>query len=240
MDRSTLEELPVPSTTRTWPPIGYWTRVALAVAAVVVGLWIVGMLLDTILIVVASFALATGLQPAVKWLERRGIKRTLALAAILLAGLLITGGLIGLLLPVVVAQVDDVIAQVPGYIETLQAGDGLLARLVSMLGLDRIGESVSGDPEMAIGALKTVRDAGLQIPRDISIVGFDDHEMAAFMDLTTVAQPAMQQGETAATLLLEQMRSDACDLPPTQIVLPTKMVVRATTGPYRSIRTRAG
>lgn len=153
MERPALEEPPVTSTARPWPSIGYWTRAALAVAAVVVGLWMVGMLLDTILIVVASFALATGLQPAVKWLERRGIKRALALGAILLGGLLITGGLVGLLLPLVVAQVDDVIAQVPGYIKTLQTGDGLLARLVSMLELDRIGDSVSGDPEMAIGAL---------------------------------------------------------------------------------------
>jgi DNA-binding LacI/PurR family transcriptional regulator len=94
--------------------------------------------------------------------------------------------------------------------------------------------------EMAIGALKTVRDAGLEVPRDMSIVGFDDHEMAAFMDLTTVAQPAMQQGEAAATLLLEQIRSDVNMLPVTQVVLPTKMIVRATTGPHRGIRTRAG
>jgi DNA-binding LacI/PurR family transcriptional regulator len=50
----------------------------------------------------------------------------------------------------------------------------------------------------------------------------------------------MQQGEAAATLLLEQIRSDVNMLPVTQVVLPTKMIVRATTGPHRGIRTRAG
>lgn len=153
MDRVTLEESPTVPTDRSWPSIGYWARAAAAVAAVVIALWLLGMLLDTLLIVVASFALATGLQPAVKWLEQWGMSRAVALAAILLGGLVVSGGLIVILLPVVVAQVDDVIAQLPGYVETLQAGDGLAARLVSMLGLDRIGDRATGDPEVAIGAL---------------------------------------------------------------------------------------
>ncbi len=153
MARSVLDEPTTIPAGRSWPPIRYWAKVATAVAAVVVGLWLLGMLLDTVLIVVASFALATGLQPAVKWLEKHGLSRSLALGAILVAGLLIAGGLIGVLLPVVIAQVDDVIAQIPGYLESLEQGEGLGARLVSMLSLDQLNEGISGDPQMALGAL---------------------------------------------------------------------------------------
>jgi LacI family repressor for deo operon, udp, cdd, tsx, nupC, and nupG len=122
---------------------------------------------------------------------------------------------------------------------TLAGGAEAMAQLLTV---DRPPTAVFAESdEMAIGALKTVRDAGLQVPGDISIVGFDDHDMAAYTDLTTVAQPAMQQGETAAGLLLEVIGGNgASGEPVTNVVLPTKMVVRATTGPDRSVRTRAG
>lgn len=129
---------------------------------------------------------------------------------------------------------------VPGNF-ALQGGAEAMAQLLTV-GNPPTAVFAESD-EMAIGALKTVRDAGLEVPGDISIVGFDDHDMAAYMDLTTVAQPAMQQGETAATLLLDQIRqiragADAGKA--TRVVLPTKMIVRATTGPYRSLHTQAG
>jgi DNA-binding LacI/PurR family transcriptional regulator len=117
--------------------------------------------------------------------------------------------------------------------------------MAQLLSVDRPPTAVfSESDEMAIGALKTVRDAGLRVPGDMSIVGFDNHEMAAYMDLTTIAQPAMQQGETAATLLLDLMRDDAhtdgVDAEVTSVVMPTRLVVRSTTGPDHSISSRAG
>ncbi|MBW3603911.1 MAG: LacI family transcriptional regulator [Actinobacteria bacterium] len=125
---------------------------------------------------------------------------------------------------------------VPGNF-ALQGGAEAMAQLLTV---DRPPSAVFAESdEMAIGALKTVRDAGLHVPGDISVVGFDDHDMAAYTDLTTVAQPAMQEGEAAATLLLESM-SDDDDRDVSSIVLPTKMVVRATTGPERSSDRLAG
>jgi len=123
----------------------------------------------------------------------------------------------------------------------LQGGAEAMAQLLSV---DRPPTAVFAESdEMAIGALKTVRDAGLRVPGDVSIIGFDDHDMAAYTDLTTIAQPAMQQGETAATLLLDLMRDDpdrsgADDV--TSVVMPTRLVVRSTTGPDRRISSRAG
>ena len=52
---------------------------------------------------------------------------------------------------------------------------------------------------MAVGAVHAVREAGLRVPEDVSVIGIDDHEMAEFFELTTVAQPVHEQGQLAAT-----------------------------------------
>jgi LacI family transcriptional regulator, repressor for deo operon, udp, cdd, tsx, nupC, and nupG len=80
--------------------------------------------------------------------------------------------------------------------------------------------------ELAIGALRAIRRAGLSVPGHISVIGFDDHELAEFVDLTTIHQPVQQQAQVAATLL----GSDAGP-PPGRIDLPVRLVVRGTTGP---------
>ena len=51
------------------------------------------------------------------------------------------------------------------------------------------------------------------MPEDLSVAGFDDHDVAWALDLTTVAQPVMGLGETVAELLLEHLRDPS--LPPT-------------------------
>jgi DNA-binding LacI/PurR family transcriptional regulator len=86
--------------------------------------------------------------------------------------------------------------------------------------------------EMAVGAVHAVREAGLRVPEDVSVIGIDDHDMAEFFDLTTVAQPVHEQGRLAATLLLEALDDDL-DRPahPTAITVPTRLIVRHTTAP---------
>jgi LacI family transcriptional regulator, repressor for deo operon, udp, cdd, tsx, nupC, and nupG len=83
--------------------------------------------------------------------------------------------------------------------------------------------------EMALGALQTLRRAGLAVPGRLSLIGFDDHEMAAAGDLTTVAQPVHRQGELAARLLLEVLAGASPN--PGDVLLPTRLVVRGSTGP---------
>jgi LacI family repressor for deo operon, udp, cdd, tsx, nupC, and nupG len=86
--------------------------------------------------------------------------------------------------------------------------------------------------EMAIGAVAAVRRAGLRVPEDVSVIGIDDHEMAEFFDLTTVAQPAREQGRIAAVMLLAAMDHDypVDATPPTELV-ETTLIVRGTTAP---------
>jgi DNA-binding LacI/PurR family transcriptional regulator len=82
--------------------------------------------------------------------------------------------------------------------------------------------------EMAFGALRTLRRAGLGPPRDISLIGFDDHALADLMELTTIAQPVREQGARAAQLLLDVLDGRSGER---RITLPTRLIVRGTTGP---------
>lgn len=84
----------------------------------------------------------------------------------------------------------------------------------------------------AIGAIAAIRERGLRVPEDISVVGFDDIASAAFQNpsLTTVRQPLRQMGTTAARILLERLNG-AED--PGEIMVKPEFIVRESTGPVR-------
>lgn len=90
--------------------------------------------------------------------------------------------------------------------------------------------------ELAIGVLWTLRRAGLRVPEDMSVIGIDDHEMAAVLDLTTVAQSAGHQGTVAARLLLDVVESDGQTSTPQPVILASRLTLRATTAPPRESR----
>lgn len=81
--------------------------------------------------------------------------------------------------------------------------------------------------EMAIGAMQAVRRHDIKVPDDISIVGFDGHEMAEFSDLTTIEQPVQLMGELAAQAIMDKLRKP--DVEPPSITLPTTLIVRNST-----------
>jgi LacI family transcriptional regulator len=84
---------------------------------------------------------------------------------------------------------------------------------------------------MAFGALAAAGEAGLKVPEQLSIVGYDDIELAAFSTpaLTTVAQPKRQIGTLAAELLLERLQDG--DREPRRVILEPQLKVRASTAP---------
>jgi len=84
---------------------------------------------------------------------------------------------------------------------------------------------------MAIGAIAAIHDLGLAIPGRISVVGFDDIELAESTNppLTTVHQPVRGKGETAVRLLLSVI--EGRDASPGHRRLETRLVVRSSTGP---------
>lgn len=81
--------------------------------------------------------------------------------------------------------------------------------------------------EVALGAIRTLRRAGLRVPEDVSVVGIDDHPLAALVDLTTVRQPVLEQGQTAARMVLQLLDGQT----PPSVTTTTRLVVRGTTHP---------
>lgn len=89
--------------------------------------------------------------------------------------------------------------------------------------------------EMAIGALGVARDRGLDVPGDLSVVGFDDHDVSAYLGLTTIRQDVVAQGELAVARLLAHVDDPAT--PVTHELFGTELVVRETTAAPRVART---
>jgi DNA-binding LacI/PurR family transcriptional regulator len=81
----------------------------------------------------------------------------------------------------------------------------------------------------AMGVLEAARERGLDVPGDLSVVGFDDIEIASYLDLTTVRQPLLESGVQGVELLLETIDSSPAN--PQQILLPIELIVRRTTAP---------
>ena len=87
----------------------------------------------------------------------------------------------------------------------------------------------AGCDETAFGALMALRDLGLSAPKNVSIIGIDDHQMSWFMGLTTVAQPVADQGAFAANLLVDRLHRSGLPNPPSSHLLETKLLERKST-----------
>jgi DNA-binding LacI/PurR family transcriptional regulator len=85
----------------------------------------------------------------------------------------------------------------------------------------------------AIGAVRAIRERGLRVPEDISVVGFDDINTAAFQNpsLTTIRQPLREMGMQAARVLVERLRGKE---DPGQVSVTPELIVRESTAPARS------
>ncbi|MFY1633510.1 LacI family DNA-binding transcriptional regulator [Solwaraspora sp. WMMB335] len=90
--------------------------------------------------------------------------------------------------------------------------------------------------EMALGAIAAVRSAGLRVPADVSVIGVDDHDVARVVGLTTVAQPAAEQGRLAARTLLGPLSGSSRTVADATVILPTHLVARESTAPPRETR----
>ncbi len=97
---------------------------------------------------------------------------------------------------------------------------------------------VSYNDLAAIGAMRAFKDHGLRVPEDVSVVGFDDIQWAAYHtpSLTTIRQPLNSMGNTAARLLLQRIRGSR-DVPDEVPIVP-ELVVRESTMPPNPRRNR--
>lgn len=95
---------------------------------------------------------------------------------------------------------------------------------------DRPTAIFAASDEMAIGSILAARDLGLAVPRDVSIVGIDDHDLADFFDLTTIAQFPRVQGEMAVEILMDELEPGSSTSPtPASTALPFELRVRSST-----------
>ncbi|HVW78697.1 MAG TPA: LacI family DNA-binding transcriptional regulator [Alloacidobacterium sp.] len=83
----------------------------------------------------------------------------------------------------------------------------------------------------AIGAIRALHDAGLRVPNDISVIGFDDVPQAGFQtpSLTTIRQPLHEMGKLAAKLLLERLQQKSVSSE--EVAVKPRLVVRESTAP---------
>jgi DNA-binding LacI/PurR family transcriptional regulator len=128
------------------------------------------------------------------------------------------------IVPKLVAQLEgDQPTHEPGYLATQR----LLAEGETFTALFAFND-VS-----AIGAIKALREAGLRVPHDVSVVGFDDVQSAAFQNpgLTTVRQPLRTMGMLAAQTVLQQIGATTSAVHAQQIVVDPELVVRESTCP---------
>ncbi|MEF2979385.1 LacI family DNA-binding transcriptional regulator [Subtercola sp. YIM 133946] len=89
-----------------------------------------------------------------------------------------------------------------------------------------------GNDLMAIGAIKRLHEEGLRVPEDVTVVGFDDVEIASVITppLTTVRQDVVSIGRNSARLLIEGLEAGTFE-DTASVVLPVELVVRGTSGP---------
>jgi LacI family transcriptional regulator len=89
----------------------------------------------------------------------------------------------------------------------------------------------------AIGAVRALKDAGLSVPGDVSVVGFDDIISAAYYtpSLTTVRQPLTEMGKRGAQILLDRIANREKEYPG-EIVMAPEFIVRESTGPAPATR----
>ena len=121
---------------------------------------------------------------------------------------------------------------------TVQAGEAALEELLIDAGwlIDQMPTAVVAvSDEVAMGLMYAARHRGISIPQQLSVIGVDDHDLAYLFDLTTIAQPVLQQGRTAATMLLKLIcASPHVIIEPGVVAIQAGLVQRNTTAPARA------
>jgi LacI family transcriptional regulator len=126
------------------------------------------------------------------------------------------------------------IALSPEYVQetSFDKSGGYSKALVLLRLIPRPTAIFAGNDLIALGALLAIRESGLRCPEDISIIGFDDLDLAETTNpsLTSVSQSGYQLGTTAARILLDRLNGDTS--PARHVVLDTSLKLRhSVTGP---------
>jgi LacI family transcriptional regulator len=129
------------------------------------------------------------------------------------------------------ALAEAAIPFVPEYYAVGKHGRYEARRLAEeMLALDTPPTAIFAVSDtQAMGVIEAARDAGVAVPHQLSIVGYDDIEIAEFLELTTVRQLLFESGQRGVQLLLRALADPTAE--PRCEIMPTELMVRATTAP---------
>jgi predicted PurR-regulated permease PerM len=140
-----------------FPPMGYWARATLAVVAVLALVAAAWSVRNILLLVLVSTVLAIGLDPQVRWLQRRHVSRAWAVAIIGLLGLGFLALFAWLVIPEAVRQARELARDFPGYVDRLRHSSGFLGNLEVKYHIsDRLQQAASRLPDLAIGNLPSI------------------------------------------------------------------------------------
>jgi DNA-binding LacI/PurR family transcriptional regulator len=128
------------------------------------------------------------------------------------------------------ARISGLRKAMPGQVVIVSGGHNSIESGASATGWlidrDELPTAVVGLSDvLALGALQALASRGLATPGDVSVCGFDDIAAAKAVDLTTVHQPIRDKGQHVGRLLIDP------ESRPRQVLLPIRLVPRATTGP---------
>jgi LacI family transcriptional regulator len=115
----------------------------------------------------------------------------------------------------------------------LESGRRAAERLLSKNRPDAV---VCANDEVALGVLLAAEDAGLKVPEDLAVTGWDDLLAARFAGLTTVRQPMRELGATAARWLNRRINEATDRTAARRRILPTELVVRRSCGVHKEVR----
>ncbi|HMR31744.1 MAG TPA: LacI family DNA-binding transcriptional regulator [Geminicoccaceae bacterium] len=124
-------------------------------------------------------------------------------------------------------------AAIRRYPGDFRLGTGVAAGESFLRGAGRPSAVFAVSDEMAIGFIRAVRDGGLEVPRDVSVAGFDGIEFADYCEprLTTVRQPREQMGKAAAEILVRMMRGETIPADSRRLWLDGELRVGGSTAP---------
>ena len=127
----------------------------------------------------------------------------------------------------------DRVAVYAGTMNTVEVGRAGAAALLAGASFDRQPPTaiLCTSDALAFGVLAELAEQGVDVPAQMTVTGFDDVPTAQQAGLTTMAQPARSKGRLAAQLLLDRAGVEDAEQAREQVLLPTALMVRATSGP---------
>jgi predicted PurR-regulated permease PerM len=182
-----------------FPPMGYWARATITVVAVIALLLAAWTVRNILLLVLVSTVLAVGLDPQVRWLQRRHLSRGWAVAIIGLLGLGFLALFAWLVIPQAVRQAHELARDFPGYLDRVRHSTGLLGTLEARYHLsDRLQQASSRLPDLALGKLPSITaGAGSVIANTLTVAA-----------LTGYFLVGLERGHTSATAIVAGRHAD--------------------------------